>query len=283
MHHSRTIPSTKTERNLKTFRFVAFCVVLVLVIASVLGVIFLYVRPQASASPPLEHTDSTTISNLYQMLFDVHHVFEAFEVPYFVIGGTLLGCVRHQGIIPWDDDIDIGIMKKDVPQLQKLRPLLSQAGYRLSTFWFGYKICSRRSFPFLDIFVFDESRPDAKLDEANHLNTKTFCYASRKARRTWPHEYWSSRELFPLQKYKFGCFEVWGPQKHVDYLNRSYGKSWDTVAWRDYDHKKNTRLVKTEILLTPDMRQPALPVEVRDNPMVIRRLVAERKLQAKGY
>ena len=46
---------------------------------------------------------------LLNIAIDFHNTCAKHNIPYYMLGGTQLGAVRHKGFIPWDDDMDFGV------------------------------------------------------------------------------------------------------------------------------------------------------------------------------
>lgn len=73
----------------------------------------------------------TDIKEVHTILLDIakefHNICARHNIPYYMLGGTMLGAVRHKGFIPWDDDMDFGIPRNYYKIFRKVcRTELSQ-------------------------------------------------------------------------------------------------------------------------------------------------------------
>ena len=55
--------------------------------------------------------------SLLELMKVLHDVCIKYNIKYYMLGGTMLGAVRHKGFIPWDDDMDIGLERSDYDKL----------------------------------------------------------------------------------------------------------------------------------------------------------------------
>mmetsp|Transcript_14899 Transcript_14899/g.22416 ORF Transcript_14899/g.22416 Transcript_14899/m.22416 type:complete len:210 (-) Transcript_14899:135-764(-) len=163
-----------------------------------------------------------------------------------LIAGSALGFARHGGIIPWDNDVDMGVLESDSDLIMSLRPKLEQAGVKIVRSDIGFKTGTGRlrvgegmveerngeywaigpEDPFTgvnqDLFTFRE--------DGEYNGVPVLRYAGERAIKTWP------KEVVPVEAWSgqhtanFGGFIVnVFPEKWMNwYLSNCYGLTWKT-------------------------------------------------------
>lgn len=67
-----------------------------------------------------DNNHKETQINTFETLKVAKKVLEKFKIDYWLGYGTLIGCIRHSGFIPWDDDIDICVLEKELVILNNI-------------------------------------------------------------------------------------------------------------------------------------------------------------------
>ena len=135
------------------------------------------------------------------------------NIKYWIDYGTLLGAVRHKGYIPWDDDIDIGMLREDYDKLIKLfnksnnRYVLKD--YILDKNWhYSYgKILDTdtimyepdekngiKSSVFIDIFIYDDLSNDDRV--VKNAFKKRKLYGRLHVLQTYKVSYYENKRKF---------------------------------------------------------------------------------------
>lgn len=144
---------------------------------------------------------------LVEILKYVDSVCRKNNIKYSLIGGSLIGAIRHNGIIPWDDDIDIGLLPSEFEKLMECLKKEKNENYHLldvdmeqsyyypfakviksSTYGYEDNLKKIKDYGvYIDIFKYNNlpndkdeiSRFYKKLMRIRRRLAQTFCYYSR--------------------------------------------------------------------------------------------------------
>jgi lipopolysaccharide cholinephosphotransferase len=127
---------------------------------------------------------------------------EKYDIPYYAHGGTAIGAVRHQGFIPWDDDIDVFLLREDYLRLREVADAeLEGTDYRIYSCETELDCCS-----LMPCFVDTSTLYIARTMRANNnpkyqkLNIDLFVYENvpedEKAFKRYATKAWVLGKLF---------------------------------------------------------------------------------------
>jgi len=78
------------------------------------------------------------IKQCHKILLDIakriDRICREHDIPYYIIGGTMLGAVRHKGFIPWDDDLDIAIPREYYDKFISIASQSLTSQYKIATY-----------------------------------------------------------------------------------------------------------------------------------------------------
>ena len=71
---------------------------------------------------------------LLDMLRELDRICRKHDIRYFLSGGSMLGAARHGGFIPWDDDVDVGMLREDFNRFKEIAPQELNGQYSYQSF-----------------------------------------------------------------------------------------------------------------------------------------------------
>jgi phosphorylcholine metabolism protein LicD len=157
------------------------------------------------------------------MLKSFHELCCKYDIKYWCHGGTLIGTVRHKGWIPWDGDVDVGMLEtdfhkfvehsKELPKTMAYFGLYMKGLYKirdLNSIYLNYCDGKGHTGLQLDIFVYKVVAPNTIVAITQFL-------------KEFKEDIYKYDSIFPVAKAEFDGIEVFIPNKIKEICEYSYG------------------------------------------------------------
>lgn len=187
---------------------------------------------------------------------EVLRLCEKYGLTYYMLGGTMLGAIRHKGFIPWDDDIDLGMPRDDYERFLEIAP--KELASHL-------KLVNYRTDPDYMYYITRILDTDTKVEEERIGNDNRYTNASI--------------DIFPIDGTPNN-----GLLRKIYYFRVMYHRALMSLCYKDSIDRKRKRSKKEKLLLWVMER---IPVEKLTTPYKqkckIDKLLRKQKVAGSKY
>ena len=194
-------------------------------------------------------TPESHLDQLHELLGVLIEVFNQHGIFYMAMAGTLLGIVRNNDYIPWDDDIDLAVNYSDYDKLMNLNEHLQYYGIEISGKWHPngknytweegkwWKLLKFRYIDnhhvFIDLFPFITEDGEYRHPPNGSIPKSWY---SRNVFKTG--------EMYPVQTLKLRDIDVVCPRDPIGFIKRSYGEDALDTCVITHQHLMNKSMLK---------------------------------------
>ena len=177
------------------------------------------IRDDLIIKNPIPISNIDKLEKLYLVIKYTTEFLEKHNIDYCIESGTLIGCVRHDGIIPWDDDVDIMIFKEGYFKLKKLMNKYNNENHKILHITPGFKLFYDNE-SYGELFLYD-------LDKKNGVYRMAFPYIDNKptfytGKLYFDYQRFNEEDIFPTKKTLFEDFYVRTPNNIKNILKTTY-------------------------------------------------------------
>lgn len=170
-------------------------------------------------------------SHLLELFIFVDSVFRIEKLEYFLFFGTHLGVIRHNGIVPWDTDLDLGISLRDKDQIVILLK----------------KYINAYNLPYYVDYNTKQNAIKLYFSKVNTLHVDLFCYNCIDNKVVFYNCSYNKDYIFPLKETTFYGYKAFIPQSEKT-LNIFYGDDWSIIYYKQWAFFKKKKKLSPNLL-----------------------------------